>query len=165
MNFRVDFSVFPENTFEHHFGRDNFESVGGLGSIIIFLKNFIFQPLIKINKFKLKKIYLFFNWWKIALQFCVGFCCTTPRISHNFIYISPPLPSPHPAPLGHHRALGWASCVIQQLPTIYFIYDSVYIYQRYFFNSSHLTPPLAVSTNPFSSRFIITIFLDSIYMH
>ena len=37
------------------------------------------------------------------------------------MYISPlplePLPlSPYPTPLGHHRAPGWASCVIQQLP-------------------------------------------------
>ena len=29
----------------------------------------------------------FFNWWKIALQFCVAFCCTTMKVSHNFIHI------------------------------------------------------------------------------
>ena len=29
----------------------------------------------------------FFYWWKIALQFCVGFCHTTMWISHYYIYI------------------------------------------------------------------------------
>ena len=30
---------------------------------------------------------LFFNWGKIALQFCVGFYRTTMQINHNYIYI------------------------------------------------------------------------------
>ena len=28
----------------------------------------------------------------------------------------------HPNPLGHHRALSWAPCVIQQFPTSYLLY-------------------------------------------
>ena len=42
----------------------------------------------------------FFYWWKIALQFCVGFCHTTMWISHNLIYI-PSLLSHLPLPLSH----------------------------------------------------------------
>ena len=41
-----------------------------------------------------------FNWRKIALQCCVGFCHMTTRVSHNYTYIPslwslPPLPSAH----------------------------------------------------------------------
>ena len=46
----------------------------------------------------------------------------------------------HPTPLGCHRALSWAPCVIQQLPTSYMV---VYIHQRCSLNSScHLLPLL-----------------------
>ena len=66
----------------------------------------------------------------IALQCCVGFCHKARWISHSHTYItslgSLP-PSPIPIPLGCHRALGWAPCVIQQLPTIYFTYGNVYV--------------------------------------
>ena len=31
----------------------------------------------------------------------------------------PPLLPPHVTPLGHHRAPGWAPCVVEQLPTSY----------------------------------------------
>ena len=37
----------------------------------------------------LAKFSIFFNWRIIALQYCSGLCCTSMRISHNFIYISP----------------------------------------------------------------------------
>ena len=37
---------------------------------------------------------LSFNWKKVALQYCLDFCCTTTQISHNYIYIFPPSPPP-----------------------------------------------------------------------
>ena len=42
------------------------------------------------------------------------------RISHKYMYIPSflnPLPHSHHTPLGCRRALGWAPCAIQQLPT------------------------------------------------
>ena len=50
---------------------------------------------------------IFFNWRKIALQSCIGFCHTTIQTSNNHTCITslsnlPPLPPPHPIPQGHH---------------------------------------------------------------
>ena len=42
-----------------------------------------------------------------------------------YVYIHPLPPgpsSPHPTPLGHHRAPGWAPCASHQLPTRYLFY-------------------------------------------
>ena len=44
----------------------------------------------EIGNFHLdRNSFCFFNWRMIALQCCVGFCLTTTRISHNYIYVSP----------------------------------------------------------------------------
>ena len=46
-------------------------------------------------------------------------------MSQFYVHIYPlPLgpPSLHPAPLSHHRALSWAPCAMQQLPTSYLFY-------------------------------------------
>ena len=47
------------------------------------------------------------------------FCCITVWISHMYTYIPPSWASPllHPTPLGHPRALNWAPCAVQLLPT------------------------------------------------
>ena len=82
----------------------------------------------KLNYSFLKFI---FNWKTIALQCCVGFCYTTTWISHKCTYIPfllNLLPTPHPTSLGHHRAMGWAPCVIQQLLTSSLFYTWWCIY-------------------------------------
>ena len=53
---------------------------------------------------------LFFNWSIIALQCCLGLCCTTTWISCKYTYIPTPLSLPDPSPPGHRRAAGWALC-------------------------------------------------------
>ena len=65
------------------------------------------------------------------------------RCIHRAAHSKASLPAPHPIPLGHHRALSWAPCAIQQLLTSYpFTHGSVYIHQCYSANLSH--PPLPV---------------------
>jgi len=50
------------------------------------------------------------------------------RIDYNYIYIPLPLePLSHPTPLSHHRAPGWAPCIIKQLPSSYLTRGSVYM--------------------------------------
>ena len=58
----------------------------------------------------------FYNWRKIALQGCAGFCRTAMQISHNYACITSP-DSLHPAPLGHRRALNSVPRVLEWLLT------------------------------------------------
>ena len=112
--------------------------------------------------------------WKIALQFCFGFCLTTIWISH--VYKSLPfwtsLSSHHPTPLGHHRAQDWATCVLATSHCLFYTCILYCICQYIFILYmsmllSQIIPPSpspAVPTSLSSTRFISTIFLDSIYM-
>ena len=53
----------------------------------------------------------FFSLGENCFTVMFGFCHTTTQINHNYTYITSLLSlPPHPIPLGHHRAPGWAPC-------------------------------------------------------
>ena len=119
--------------------------------------------------------FIFISWRLITLQYCSGFCHTLTWISHGFTCVphpdppSPPHPSgssqcTSPEHLSHASNLGWWSVS----PLI------VYLFQCYSLRTSHshlLPQSLKVCSVhlclffSFAYRVIVTIFLNSIYMH
>ena len=59
----------------------------------------------KYNKLPIFFLFLFFNWWEIAVQCCLVFCHTTMQIRHNFIYIPSILSLPRLSSFHSSRAL------------------------------------------------------------
>ena len=81
---------------------------------------------------------------------------------------------PHLTPLGHHRALSWAPCVIWQLPTSFLFYIQLCLYVNATLSICPTLPFPSASCPQVGSlrlslhscpenRFISTICLDSIY--
>ena len=104
----------------------------------------------------------------------VDFCHTNnANCTYIIIHTSPPslasLPSPHPTPPGHHRALNWTPRATQQLPTSY-PSDCVNMLILLFHSSHSLPPTLCKSipyvcvSIPFLQSFISIIFCNCIYM-
>ena len=90
-------------------------------------------------------IIIIFNWRIVALQCCLDVCQTAMRISHNYIYISSllrPSPSDPPPiyPFGSSQSARLGS--LSYKAAFHYLYTVVYIYQCYFFNSSHPLLPL-----------------------
>ena len=69
---------------------------------------------------------LFFYWRIIALQYCVGFCHTSTRISLRYTYVTSLMnlpPTSHPIPPSRlSQAPVWVPCIIQPIPTGYLFY-------------------------------------------
>ena len=133
--------------------------------------------------FFFKKFYLFlfiyFNWRLITLQYSGGFCHTLTWISHGCTCVPRPEPPshlpPHPIPQGHPSA--------PALSTLYHALNLdwrsishmiIYMFQCYPLKSSHLhllpQSPKVCSIHLclfccLTYRVIVTIFLNSIYMH
>ena len=120
----------------------------------------------------------FFNisWRVITLQYCSGFCHTLTWISHGSTCVphsDPPsrLP-PHPIPLGLPSAPAPSTCLLH--PTGDLFHPWYYTCFSYSLRTSHphlLPQSLQVCCVHlclffcFAYRVIVTIFLNSIYMH
>ena len=93
-----------------------------------------------INKTSLSSFcFCFFNWRKIALQCCVGFCHTTTWISHNYTDITsllslPPLLPSHPTRSSQSSRLG-SLCYIVTSHQLSVLHRIAYICQCYFLSS------------------------------
>ena len=113
---------FPNSTcHNHHFGPFR-NKMGGL-TILFFRSPLPWRG--SGSWFRVFSFFFFLNWNILQSQCCVSLFCTTLWFSYMHTYIPSPLslhPPPHPTPLGHHRALSWIPCVIQQLPTSYLFY-------------------------------------------
>ena len=117
--------------------------------------------------------FFYFNWRLITLQYCSGFC-------HSVIWFSMgvhvfPILNPHPISLGHPSAP--ALSTLSQVSNLEWWSVShmiIYMFQCYSLRSSH---PRLLPQSPkdcfihlclfccLAYRVIITIFLNSIYMH
>ena len=123
--------------------------------------------------------FFFFNWRLITLQYCSGFSHTLTWISHGCTCVPRPEPPshlpPNPIPQGHHSApalstLSHASNLDWQSIS----HMVIYIFQCYSLKSSH---PCLLPQGPkvcslhlcffccLAYGVIVTIFLNSIYMH
>ena len=120
-----------------------------------------------------------FNWRLITLQYCGGFCHTLTWISHGCTCVPhPELPShlpPHPIPQGHPSAPPLSTLSHASNLNWWSISHMImYMFQCYSLKSSH--PCLLPQSSKvcclhlclfccLEYRVIITIFLNSIYMH
>ena len=127
-----------------------------------------------------KKIFrIYFNWRLITLQYCGGFCHTFTWISHGCTWVPHPEPlshlPPHTIPQGHPSALALSTLPhALNLDWRSISHMLIYMFHCYSLNSSH--PHLLPQSPKVCSlalclfcclkyRVIITIFLNSIYMH
>ena len=153
--------------------------IAAIFTIVKAWKQSFFVVCLGLVFFLVFKKFIYFNWRLITLQYCSGFCHTLTWVSHGCTCVPHPEPPfhlpPHPMPLGHPSApalsalshalnLDWWSIS----PMI------IYMFQRYSLRLSH---PRLLPQSPkncsihlclfccLAYRIIITIFLNSIYMH
>ena len=111
-----------------------------------------------------KKI-IYFNWRRITLQCCDGFCHTLTLISHGYTCVPlswTPLPSSLPAPplwvIPEHRL--WLSCFVHRIAlAIYFTYGNIHVSMLF----SQIIPPWPSPTHSKSLFFTsVSLLLPSI---
>ena len=84
-------------------------------------------------------LFFFFNWRKIALQCCVGFCRTTSQISRYYTHLPsfsslPPFP---PNPSGSSQSQAGLPVLHSSVSPATYLHMVVYICRCYFLCSSH----------------------------
>ena len=124
-------------------------------------------------------LFIYLTWRLITLLYCSGFCHTLTWISHGSTCVPHPEPSfhfpPYPIPQGHPSApaLSTLSHALN-LDWLSISHMVIYTFQCYSLKSSHphLLPqsPKVCSIHLclfccLTYRVIVTIFLNSIYMH
>ena len=128
--------------------------------------------------FFLKNWFIYFNWRLITLQYCSGFAIHSHESAMG-VHVSPilnPLPRPSPShPSGSSQCTSPehpVSCIQPGL-AIYFTYDNIHVSMLFF----QIIPPspsprvqksvlyICVSFAILHVGSIITIFLNSIYVH
>ena len=140
----------------------------------------MFSDLNMQNESFLKKYkFIYFNWRLITLQYCIGFAIHQHESTmgvHMFPILNPASHlSPHTIPLGHPSAP--APSILYHASNLDWRFVShmiLYMFQCYSPKSSH---PLPLPQSPkdcsihlclfccLTYRVIVTIFLNSIYMH
>ena len=127
----------------------------------------------------LLRILFFFNWRLITLQYFSGFCHTLTWISYGFTCVPHPDPPsylpPHPTPHGHPRTPDLSTLShSSNLDWWSVSHMIIYMFQCYSLKSSHphLLPQSPKDCSLYLCLFcclaygvILTIFLNSIYMH
>ena len=125
--------------------------------------------ILAVTKFLFFFFFIYFNWRLITLQYCGSFCHIFTWISHGCTCVPHPTLQGHPSAsalstLSHSSNLDWQSVS----------HMIIYMFQCYSLSSSHphLLPqsPKDCSIHLYlfcslAYRVIITIFLNSIYMH
>ena len=123
--------------------------------------------------------WIYFNWRLIILQYCGGFCHTLTWISHGCTCVPHPDPlshlPPHPIPQGHPSAPALSTpSHAWNLDWWSISHVIIYMFQCYSLKSSHpcLLPQSSKVCSlhlclccPLAYMVIVTIFLNSIYMH
>ena len=110
---------------------------------------------------------IFFNWWKIALQHCVGFCHAATWISHNYTSISSLLsflsfPPSHLSRLSQNRRLD-SMCYAATFHPPSISHMIIYGCHCYFLNLSHPhSPPLCPQVSSLLGSLVPFIYIPCI---
>ena len=143
-----------------------------------FLRYVIWGKSFKSKALFFKYKFIYFNWWLITLQYCIGFAIHQHEFTtgvHVFPILNPPptsLPIPSLWVIPVHQPQ--ASCILHRIWTG----DSFHVWYYTCFNATlQIIHPLPLPQSPkdcsihlclfccLAYRVIITIFLNSIYMH